>query len=245
MKTINVTDEMYAFLIDLSRELNTQNSRATVNPRFYQILTKEQVAAPEGCGTEAWNYDGSLIETDEEINEAIAEYKGISLAKVKKLNDFQKEEILEDAGYRKVWYDYKDIYENAFLTEKACNEHIESKKHHYNNPVSYLTYASYNPELETLIKFLTQIFIDHQKESNKEQAEKIIFAFSLSVTHAKLSKEYILHRINGLLDNLKPFIDTDLSALNMKRVDYLSDLLSDQSLETNEWIENIHWMLKK
>lgn len=157
MKTINVDGATYEFLKGLAKELNTQSPRSTANPRFYQILTKEMVAVPQGCGTEAWNYDGSLIETDNEINEAVAEYKEISLAKVKKMSDSEKEQILEDAGYRKVWYDYKDKYENAFLTEKACNEHIEANEYHYCKPVSYLSYATRNPELETLLKFLSQI----------------------------------------------------------------------------------------
>ena len=75
MKTIKVTDEMHNFLIELSKELNTQNHRATRMPYFFQIQTKEQIASAEGVGTEAWHYDGSLIETKEEIEDVITEWK--------------------------------------------------------------------------------------------------------------------------------------------------------------------------
>jgi len=65
MKTIEVTDEMYKFLMNLSNELNIQNHRLTAMPYFFQIQTQEQVPAPEDSGTEAWHYDGLIIETDE------------------------------------------------------------------------------------------------------------------------------------------------------------------------------------
>lgn len=86
MKTIEVTDEMYKFLEELSTELNTQNHRCTAMPYFFQVQTK-----------------------------------------------------------------------NAFLTEKACKEHIKLNKHHYNEPADYLMHAFRNPELEKLMEFICGI----------------------------------------------------------------------------------------
>ena len=40
MKTIQVTDEMHDFLINISKELNTQSHRATAMPYFFQVQTK-------------------------------------------------------------------------------------------------------------------------------------------------------------------------------------------------------------
>jgi hypothetical protein len=37
---------------------------------------------------------------------------------------------------------------------KACKKHIECNSHHYNEPVDYLSYASRNPELEMVQKFI-------------------------------------------------------------------------------------------
>lgn len=45
MKTIEVSDETYKFLMDLSKELTTQNHRGTAMPYFFQIKTQEAV----GC----------------------------------------------------------------------------------------------------------------------------------------------------------------------------------------------------
>lgn len=157
MKTIQVTDEMHEFLINLSKELNTQNHRATAMPYFFQIQTQERVVAAEGCGTEAWVSDGTFIETDEEINEAISDYKEIPIEDVKRMGEYEKEEMLEEAGWRKINYDYEDRYENAFFTEKACRLHIKQNEYHYNKPVDYLSYASRNPELEMVMKFLCEL----------------------------------------------------------------------------------------
>ena len=164
MKTIKVTDEMYSFLTDLSKELNTQSHRGTAMPYFFQIQTKEQVSASDGDGTEAWHYDGSLIETEEEIREVILEWKewdninsGEADIIYSKLTDYEKEEILKEAGWCKIWYDSKDHLENAFFTEKACKQHIKCNSHYYNKPVDYLSFASRNNEMEMVMKFLCEL----------------------------------------------------------------------------------------
>ncbi len=153
MKTIEVSDEMHEFLMNLSNELNTQDHRSTAMPYIFQIQTQEKVVAVEGNGNEAWIYDDSEIETEEEITEAIAEYKGLSVEDVT-TNKYDREQILEEAGYRKINYEMKEVYQNAFLTSKACDEHIKSNNYHYNTPVNYLSHSFRNPELETLLKFL-------------------------------------------------------------------------------------------
>lgn len=163
MKKIKVTDEMYKALVELSNELNSQDNRATAMPYFYQIQTKEQVPTMEGCGVEAWHYDSRLIETDEEIKEAIFEYQEWELNSVTNnkmynaIAESEKEDILERIGFNKVNYDIIDKYENAFLTEKGCRKHIEANKHHYKKPVDYLAHAFRNPELETVLKFLCEL----------------------------------------------------------------------------------------
>jgi hypothetical protein len=153
MKTIEVSDEMHEFLMNLSKELNTQDHRSTAMPYFFQIQTQEKVPAAEGNGTEAWMYDGSMIETEEEITQAIAEYKGLEIEDVTK-DSYEREQVLEEAGYRKVYYEMQDKYQNAFLTSKACDEHIRANKHHYKNPVNYLNHSFRNPEMEKLLTFL-------------------------------------------------------------------------------------------
>jgi hypothetical protein len=158
MKTIEVTDEMYDFLINTSKELNTQDHRGTAMPYFYQIQTKEMVAVPVGNGTVAWHFDGTLLDNEEDIKNAIYELKDWDSENdddYYNLTSYDIENILEDNGWSKVNYDMTDVYMNSFLTEKACKEHIKNNKYHYNQPIDFLSYASRNPELEMLLKFLT------------------------------------------------------------------------------------------
>lgn len=153
MKNIEVTDEMYEFLMNLSNEMNTQNHRGTAMPYIFQIQTQEQVVTADGYGVEAWCCEGSLIETEKEIIETIAEYQDIDIEDVP-TDDYERESILEEAGWFKINYEMKEKLQNAFLTSKACDEHIRLNNYHYNSPVNYLSHSFRNPELETLFKFI-------------------------------------------------------------------------------------------
>jgi hypothetical protein len=153
MKNIEVTDEMYEFLVNLSNEMNTQNHRGTAMPYIFQIQTQEQVPAVEGSGIEAWCYEGSIIETEKEISEVISEYENIDIEDVT-TDNYERESILEEAGWFKINYEMKEKLQNAFLTSKACDEHIRLNSYHYNSPVNYLSHSFRNPELETLFKFI-------------------------------------------------------------------------------------------
>ncbi len=156
MKTIHVSDENYEFLMNLSRELNEQDNRGTRTPYFFQVQIRHQIAAPDGNGITAWFNDGHLVETYEEIKELIEEQMiEMELSKqYSSMSDSDKEYFLESIGYKKVYYDYEFRYENAFLTSKACDAHIEANRHNLSSPVNYLSYASRNPELEKLMEIL-------------------------------------------------------------------------------------------
>ena len=159
MKIIQVNDEMYEFLMNLSTELNTQDHRGTRMPYFFQVQTQEQIAVPDGCGTEAWHQDGSMIETHSEIMETICELKEWDQwdDRFCSLDDYERDSILEEAGWNKVTYDYRSNLENAFLTSKACDEHIAANKHNLKSPTNYLSGAYRNPEMEQLMKFLCEL----------------------------------------------------------------------------------------
>lgn len=160
MKTIKVNDEMYEFLMSLSKEINEQDNRATAMPYFFQVQEKKQFAVPNGCGIEAWHLDGSLLDTDDEIKEAVFEFKEWDIdsdednEKYQNLNELDIEEIME-VNYSKVNYDYDEVYSNCFLTSKACDEHIRINRHNLKQPVNYLSHAYRNKEMEMIYKFLT------------------------------------------------------------------------------------------
>jgi hypothetical protein len=159
MKTIIVTDEIYNGLKEIAEAIKTQDNRATAKPYFFQVQTNEEIAVPSGCGTNCWYYDGSKIVTDEEINEAIFEWKdgSIPLDEIEFMDEYEKAEILEKAGWQKANFDYKHEYQNAFFTEKACKEHIHRNKHNLREPVDYLSHAFRNPEMEMMFSFFAQI----------------------------------------------------------------------------------------
>lgn len=159
MKTIEISDEMYASLMELSKEIANQDHRATAMPYFFQIQTKELIHVPEGNGTMCWVYDGVSIESEEEINQALYEWKSeaVPLEEIAKMDEFEKESMMEEAGYWKAWYDHTYKYQNSFFTAKGCKQHIKENHYHYTEPTDYLNHAGRNPEMELVMKFLCEL----------------------------------------------------------------------------------------
>jgi len=162
MKTIKVADKMYEFLMALSVELNLQDHRATAMPYFFQVQHEKEIGVPSGCGVEGWHCDGTVLITEEDIKEAVFEYKEWELGDpnhevmFEELDDYEIEEVMEK-NYHKVDVATEKVYDNAFLTEKACKQHIAANKHHYSSPQDFLTHAFRNPELEKVMEFLCGI----------------------------------------------------------------------------------------
>lgn len=174
MKINNLTAEDVKFLKELKHELNTQDNRATVNPRFYQIQHEKFVASFDGEGNyfEAVHHGESLgIYTYDD--EGLEELKDVLLADydeeysedVGEINSLKLEKLDNDSLDLKCYGgDYEHVYVNAFLTERACKKHIEANRHHYRNPVDYLSYGFRNPELEKVLEILSKIEIMEEKE---------------------------------------------------------------------------------
>lgn len=159
MKTIEVTDEMYSFLKELSQEIKTQDNRGTASPYFYQVQEDEVIGVPDGCGEVAWVSDDTIIKTDDEIKQAVFEWKDWTLGdgedekKYKELDRFDIDDIMEE-NYRKVDVSVRHTYSNCFLTFKAYEEHVRRNGHNLSNPKSFLFHAYRNAEMEMLFKFL-------------------------------------------------------------------------------------------
>ena len=168
MKTINVTDEIYDFLSNLSNEIKTQDNRCTAQPYFFQVKEDEEFATTAGCGEEVWVMDGEIhLRTEQDIKEAVFEWKEWTLGDdtsellYENLTSFEVEDILKE-NYHKVNVDIRYRYSNSFFTKKACEEHIRINKHNLDNPKSYLFYAYRNTELEMMFKFLNESFNSNQ-----------------------------------------------------------------------------------
>lgn len=163
MKTIEVTDEMHKFLMNLSKELNTQDHRGTRMPYFFQIQESKETVTGEGMGESVWVCDGEIcIRTEEDVKVAIFEYKGWSvdseddIEEYNCLDDFEKRDILKK-NYQEFSVEITQTLSNAFFTAKACEEHIKANNYHYQQPVSYLNHAFRNPEMELVSKFLCEL----------------------------------------------------------------------------------------
>lgn len=174
MKTIEVTDEMYEALMELSKEMTTQDMRCTAMPHMFQIRTTEQCSAYPGQGKEIWvNGEGDELQTEEEMREFIQQHiyendesishlddeeaKKEAKEKVDEMYDYNLEEYLEETHWCKVNVTTEHKYQNTFFTAKGCDEHIKANHYHYNEPVSYLSHAWRNPEMELVSKFLCEL----------------------------------------------------------------------------------------
>jgi hypothetical protein len=176
MKTIKVTNEMYEALMEISKNMNSQDHRCTRMPYLYQVRDKVEVAAYQGCGESIWvNEDGNELRSELEIKDFVInhiyenhpsvislDYKE-ALKQAKEIFETMYESDAEgylielNKGWREVEVTKEDVYKQAFFTEKACKEHIKYKKHHYNESDSFVTGFSYNQELETVCKFLCEL----------------------------------------------------------------------------------------
>lgn len=164
MKTIQVTDEMYDFLIELSKELNTQDNRCTAMPYYFTVRETKEVPAHEGCGEEVLyssEYETEL-RTEEEKREWIKEHEEYfqgtifkcEAADIENQTSYDLDIMLGELCFDKIYVNTDYTYDNCFLTSKACDEHIRINRHNLKQPVNYLNHAFRNPELEKVLKFL-------------------------------------------------------------------------------------------
>lgn len=156
-KIIEVSDEMYEFLMNLSKEIKEQDNRATAMPYFFQVRETKEVPAYNGCGTEilySSEYETELrddtdkIEWIKEHSELFVEDVGIHTS------TYELDDMLESVGFETFNVDTDYTYSNAFFTSKACDDHIRINKHNLNYPVNYLNHAYRNVEMEMIFKFL-------------------------------------------------------------------------------------------
>jgi hypothetical protein len=135
MKTIEVTDEVYAKLIELANEMTTQNMRGTRMPHMFQIRDWKKVYDAELNGdTVIWLDRGN----------------GIEIETIESLIDYIH---LEEYSYSLV-----AEYTNCFLTAKAAQAHLEANHYHYHKDADvYLNHAWRNPEAELVSTFLCSL----------------------------------------------------------------------------------------
>jgi hypothetical protein len=169
MKTIELSDEMYAKLIELATEMTTQDPRGTRMPHMFQIRDWKKVYDADlngnvhiildrGNGIEIETYD-QLIDylndfeiefVEDEIKEMWenrAEYSWQS-----DLVDWLQERVSDIVEHS---YSLVPEYTNCFFTAKTAQEHLDKNHYHYHkNADVYLNHAWRNFEAELVSTFL-------------------------------------------------------------------------------------------
>jgi hypothetical protein len=170
---VEISKEDLEFLKDLQHELNTQDNDGTADPLYWGVLEEKEEYVPEGCGEPRISHDDgswTLEEAVESVNEVINEYdqdaqdewKDIWKDDAEDVCNFMRETLKWD--FCDVYYvekvDRISNYSGAFLTKRACKQHIEKNHYHYDNPRTYAMCAYRNYELERLLKILKTIKLD-------------------------------------------------------------------------------------
>jgi len=163
MKTIEVSDEVYAKLIELATEMTTQDPRSTRMPHMFQIRDwKRDYDWNLNGDTICWIHsdgDFTVVETLEDFKEFLDYYDIEEPENI--------EELWEDHWDLQDWisehcdnlqecsYSMEPVYVNCFLTAKAAQEHLDRNNYHYHKDADvYLNHAWRNPEAELVSEFL-------------------------------------------------------------------------------------------
>ena len=171
---IEISKEDYDFLKELQHELNTQETDGQADPIFWSVVEKHEVLSRSCYGSPRVPCDDgayTLEELLELVKENIEDYD--QEVRDEWQNNVDKEDIEEVAEFvcERMGYDniyYNDIYyvedkdriatySGAFLTKRACQQHIEQNRHHYCEPHTFANTAYRNYELERLLKILKTI----------------------------------------------------------------------------------------
>ena len=131
-----LTEEQRKFLMDLQEELNTQDTFAQADPRFWAVLE----TFDEPCWEDACDHY-NLVDQD-----------GNKLAELDSpLDDIGK---LMCVPVRRV---ERIAHNTMFLTVRECREHIERNHYHYRNPHPYAMTAWRSPQIEKLVEILQTV----------------------------------------------------------------------------------------
>lgn len=170
MKQIEVSDEMYAKLIELATEMTSQDPRGTRMPHMFQIRDWKKVYDESCNGDHHFWLDRSSDPLEIEKLDDLLEY--LRSEDIEHDEDdikfmWERRENLSWCTDLDTWiedncpnlerwsYSMEPVYTNCFLTAKAAQAHLDSNYYHYHAKADvYLNHAWRNPEAELVSEFL-------------------------------------------------------------------------------------------
>jgi len=179
MKTIQVSDKQYDFLVEMSKEMNVQDCVGTEHP-VYCVFHKRKIVVDGDYDNDGWAWvcsDNDYQEIDSSevkgfLEETIADegvYHHDKLVEdeeiLKRANDYihdgqddwDEETVMDALGFKKIYTKEIDIFVSAFFTMKAAKTHIEMNHYHYSKPYVYVTSGWRNFEMQMVQEVLKQI----------------------------------------------------------------------------------------
>jgi len=141
-------------LIAISKEMQTQDNRATAYPLFVVMVDKKVYGCESWCNEVERKED---FDSDYLCEKCAEKYE----------NNEDLDDYCEDCDQDCfVWFSWEkdfDLKAGVFFTAKACDEHIRLNDYHYSNPRSYAISAWRNYEMQEVINFL----IKYHKNTNE------------------------------------------------------------------------------
>lgn len=153
------------YLIELGKELKTQDNLGTAKPLIFRIQDKIRVSCEEGLEDfkkiDISDNDGSFhLFYDDNVKEA-ADFIKREYGCLDSTSDFDDLiEFCETYGIRhKVhYYKYENYPMGEFLTRRAAKEYLKKHKDEFNEPKIYVAYGGENEELTRLTEVLERLY---------------------------------------------------------------------------------------
>lgn len=141
----------------IAQEMLTQNKRSTAWPIFVVVEDKK-----------VWHPDRSILDADGKERIDVDCLKGDDLCeKCREIWEEEESTLPEDCdnpdcegsfAYYRIEEDVPNMRAGFFFTAKACDEHIQAQRHHYDDSAkSYAISAFANHELQTVMAAIVGI----------------------------------------------------------------------------------------
>jgi len=191
MRMIMISDEDYEFLKDLQHELNTQETDCQADPIYWSVMEKREVLTRNFDGEPRVPFDDGAYTLEELLDLAKENIEDYDQEIKDEWKEVDKEDISEVAHFVCERMEFDNIYcddiyyvteedhisqfSGAFLTKRACKQHIEGNKHHYDRPRTYANTAYRNYELERLLKILKTMDLKEHNSKPSHVEESSVY----------------------------------------------------------------------